>query len=114
MQWRHLVPELFIVSDMGSGTDIQDIVIHRLAELGQRPTIERRSVQRGGLLGLVSLGVGISLLGTAEAAVTYPGVVFRPLEGEWLPFNAVWSDNNDNPALRRFMSLARLRKRRAS
>jgi hypothetical protein len=48
------------------------------------------------------------LVGTAEAAVTYPGVVFRPLEGETLPFSAVWTDNNDNPALRRFLSLARV------
>ena len=87
--------------------------MRHLVDLGRTPVVEPRAVQRGGLLGLVSLGIGISLVGTAEAAVTYPGVVFRRLEGELLPFSAVWADNNDNPALRRFLTLAREQARRA-
>jgi hypothetical protein len=36
-------------------------------------------------------------------------VAFRPIEGDEdkLPFSAVWLHDNDNPALRRFLSLAR-------
>ena len=86
--------------------------MRHLVDLGRTPVVEPRAVQRGGLLGLVSLGMGISLVGTAEAAVTYPGVVFRRLEGELLPFSVVWADNNDNPALRRFLTLAREQERR--
>ena len=111
LQWDHIASELFIVSITGHGTDIQDIVMQHLTGTRRRPAVERRPVQRGGLLGLVSLGVGISLVGMAEAAVTYPDVVFRPLHGEMLPFSAVWADNNDNPVLRRFLSLARLQMR---
>ena len=112
LRWDQLGEERFIVSKASSGPEIHDIVMRHLADLGRTPVVEPRAVQRSGLLGLVSLGVGISLVGTAEAAVTYPGVVFRPLEGETLPFSAVWVDNNDNPALRRFLSLARVQMRR--
>lgn len=113
LQWHHIASQSFIVSMVGPGSDIQDIVMQHLAELGHRPAVELRPVQRGGLLGLVSLGVGITLVGKAEAAVTYPGVVFRPLEREMLPYCAVWAENNDNPALRRFLSLARAQMRKA-
>ena len=65
-----LAAEVFIVSKMGPGPEIEDIVMRHLSELGRRPIIEPRPVQRGGLLGLVSLGIGITLVGTAEAAVT--------------------------------------------
>ena len=111
LRWDQLAAEIFNVSKMGPGPEIEDIVIRHLSELGRRPIIEPRTVQRGGLLGLVSLGIGITLVGTAEAAVTYPNVVFRPLVGEVLPFSAVWMANNDNPALRRFLSLARTQMR---
>lgn len=112
LRWDQLGEERFIVSNASLGPDIHDIVIRHFVDLGRKPVVEPRAVQRSGLLGLVSLGVGISLVGTAEAAVTYPGVVFRPLEGETLPFSAVWTDKNDNPALRRFLSLARVQMRK--
>ena len=112
LRWDQLGQERFIVSTASSGPEIHDIVIQHLADLGRVPVMERRAVQRSGLLGLVSLGFGVTLVGTAEAAVQYPGVVFRPLQGELLPFSAIWTDNNDNPALRRFLSLARVQMRR--
>ena len=115
LRWDQLAAEIFIVSKMGPGPEIEDIVMRHLSELGRRPIIDPRPVQRGGLLGLISLGLGITLVGTAEAAVTYPDVVFRPLVGEVLPFSVVWMGNNDNPALRRFLGLARsLMRRRTS
>ena len=113
LRWDQLGAEVFIVSKMGPGPEIEDIVMRHLSELGRRPVIEPRAVQRGGLLGLVSLGIGITLVGTAEASVTYPGVVFRPLERELLRFSVIWTDDNDNPALRRFLGLVRTQMRRS-
>ena len=112
LRWDQLGDERFLVSQASSGIEVQDIIMRHLDVLGRTPVVEPRAVQRGGLLGLISLGIGISLVGKAEAAVTYPGVAFRPLEGETLPFNAIWVDNNDNPALRRFLSLARKQMRK--
>ena len=108
LRWDQLAAEVFVVSKMGPGPEIEDIVMRHLSELGRRPIIEPRPVQRGGL---VSLGIGITLVGTAEASITYPDVAFRPLVDEILPFSAVWMANNDNPALRRFLSLAQAQMR---
>ncbi len=58
---------------------------------------------------LVALGFGISFISEAGVATSYPGAVFRPLTSvqDVLPYSAVWLPGNDNPAFRRFLSLAR-------
>ena len=99
LSWDQLASERFIVTKMDPGPEIQDFVIRHLAGLGRRPIVEPRAVLREGLLALVGLGLGISLVGTAEIAVAYPDVVFRPLAGEMLHFSIVWAANNDHPAL---------------
>jgi DNA-binding transcriptional LysR family regulator len=107
LSWADLADERFIVSKMDPGPEIADCVVRHLTTIGREPMIEPRGVQRDGLLAMVSLGLGIGLFTSAEAHVTHPGVVFIPLEEDWLPFTLVWSAKNDNPALRRFLSLAR-------
>lgn len=107
--WEQLEHERFIVSRVDPGPEIHDYIVRGLADLGKHPNVNELSVQRETLLGLVGLGQGISLVGEAEAGVTYPGVAFRPLDHEEIPFCLVWSTSNDNPAFRRFLSSARLR-----
>ena len=106
--WEELVNERFIVSRLDPGPEIQDYIIRGLAELGRSPEVAQVAVQRETLLALVGLGQGLSLVGEAEAGVTYPGVTFRPLDHEEIPFSIVWSEQNDNPAFRRFLSAARV------
>ncbi len=108
VRWDQIADERFIVSKIASGPSIQDFVVKHLSELGQRPIIEPRSVSREGLLALVGLGLGISLVGSAESEVVYRDIVFRPLANEVLPFSVVWLATNDNPVLRRFLSLTRV------
>ena len=108
VRWDQIANEHFIISKAASGPSIQDFVIKHLAEPGQPPIVEPRSVSREGLLALVGLGLGISLVGSAEPEVVYRDIVFRPLENEVLPFSVVWLANNDNPVLRRFLSLTRV------
>lgn len=112
LTWEQLVEERFIVSKVDPGPEIQDFVVKHLAGLGRHPLVEPRPVLREGLMAMIRLGRGISLVGAAEAAVTYPGVAFRTLAGETISFSAIWSSKNDNPALRRFLSLARIEVRR--
>lgn len=107
VRWQQIADERFIVSKIDLGPEIHDFVVRDLSALGRHPVVESRPVRREGLMAMVGLGRGISLVGAAEAAVTYPGVVFRVLADEELPFSAVWSAQNDNPVLRRFLSLAR-------
>ncbi|MEM7670953.1 MAG: LysR family transcriptional regulator, partial [Pseudomonadota bacterium] len=53
------------------------------------------------------LGRGLTLTSQATTVSTIPGVIYRPIDGEILSFSAVWSPRNDNPALRRLLSMAR-------
>jgi DNA-binding transcriptional LysR family regulator len=105
--WDTLNGSRFLVSRTSPGPEIQDYIVQHLAALGRHPLIEPRTVGRDGLLALIGLDQGVTLVSGAEAAVSYPGVIFRPLNGEQLPFSLIWSEENDNPVLRRFMSHAR-------
>ena len=89
VQWPQLASECFIVSRTDPGPEIHDYVVKKLSTLGLHPIVEPRPVRRDGLIALVGLGRGVSLVGAAEAGVSYPGVMFRPSEGEMLPFSAV-------------------------
>jgi DNA-binding transcriptional LysR family regulator len=71
--------------------------------------VQKLNVGRDTLMHLVAMGLGISLTSEATIAAPFPKVVFRPIAGddELLQFSAAWLPHNDNPALRRFLSLAR-------
>jgi DNA-binding transcriptional LysR family regulator len=95
------------VSETDPGPEIYDYLIKHLADLGVHPAIQRCAVGRDNLMQIVSLGHGLTLTSEATIATRFPGVVYKPLEYETLPFSAVWSPRNDNPAFRRLLSLAR-------
>ncbi|MDM7459140.1 MAG: LysR substrate-binding domain-containing protein [Paracoccus sp. (in: a-proteobacteria)] len=112
IRWNDLCAETFIISEGEPGPEIHDFLIKHLADLGVHPSIERHRVGRDNLMQIVSFRRGVTLTSESTVATPFPGVVYRRLEGEVLPFCAVWSPNNDNPAWRRMLSLARLAARR--
>lgn len=107
LRWPDLSNEKFIVSDTAPGPEIQDYLVQRLADVGHRPYMEVQAVGRDNLLHLVAIGCGLTLTSEATTAARFPGLVYRPILGENLPFCAVWSPINDNPSMRRLLSLAR-------
>lgn len=108
--WERLQNERFIVSREQPGPEIQDWLIPRLGALGRHPDIVRYGVCRETLLVLVGLGFGLTVVSESATGASYPDVVFRCFERDedLLPFHAVWSDDNDNPALRRFVATMRV------
>lgn len=113
LDWRDLVGEKFIVSEGPPGSEIHDYLVQRLADLGRHPEIHTQYVGRDNLLSLVAIGRGLTVLSEAGTAARFPGIVYRPIANELLPFSAVWSPRNDNPACRRLLSLARAMSRSA-
>lgn len=112
--WSELRDRHFVVSEAGPGPEIHDYLVRHLSELGHHPSVERCPVSRDTLMQLVALGNGLTLTSEATTGVNFPGVIFRPLATEPLPFCAVWSPRNDNPALRRLLILARTLSAQAS
>ena len=113
IDWTDLKGERFLLSSRDPGPEIHDFLMARLAARGDRPTIFKNDVSREYILGMVSTGQGISLLHECATGAVYPGVVYREVYGNDKPVRvgsvAYWNHTNDNPALRRFLSLLRAR-----
>jgi DNA-binding transcriptional LysR family regulator len=109
LHWTALKHETFIVSRSEPGPEIHDYVIKRLADLGYQPVVHRSDVGRESLMAMVGLNIGLSLISEAGTGPIYPGVTFKPVDcdDDILPLSAIWLPQNDNPAMRRFLSLAR-------
>lgn len=107
--WSTLSRQRFIVSRDEPGPGIQEWLVPRLSGLGRPANIVRVGVARENLLAMVGLGFGFTVVSESATEVAYPGVVFRFMEhpDDRLPWGAIWSDENDNPALRRFLALMR-------
>lgn len=105
--WPDLTGERFIVSDVAPGQEIHDYLVAHLAGLGHHPDIHSQHVGRDNILSLVAVGRGLTLTSEATTVGQFPGIAFRQLADEVLPFSVVWSDQNDNPACRRLLSMAR-------
>lgn len=114
LDWPDLTGERFIVSDVAPGQEIHDYLASHLADLGHHPDIQSQQVGRDNILSLVAVGRGLTLTSEATTVAQFPGVIYRPLAGEVLPFSMVWSIRNDNPACRRLMSMARAMGRRST
>lgn len=108
LDWVDFRGERFIVSRMAPGPEVHDYIIRRAADYSTYPDVQYRKVRLGTLLNLVGLGQGITLVSAALVAVQLPDIVLLPLTdpADIVPFSAVWSPHNDNPALRRFISVA--------
>jgi hypothetical protein len=107
IQWSDLQNQRFVISEADPGPEIQDFLVKHLADLGIHPEIQRVKVGRDNLMQIVSFGRGLTLTSEATIATRFPGIVYKRLDGETLPFRAVWSPRNDNPAFRRFLSMAK-------
>jgi DNA-binding transcriptional LysR family regulator len=107
LEWPDLTGERFIVSDVAPGQEIHDYLVAHLAGLGHHPDIQSQHVGRDNILSLVAVGRGLTLTSEATTVGQFPGIAFRQLADEVLPFSMVWSDRNDNPACRRLLSMAR-------
>ncbi|MEH3116367.1 MAG: LysR family transcriptional regulator [Methylorubrum populi] len=111
LTWPDLIGETFIVSEQAPGREIHDFLVKRLSDLGRYPEVYRQNVGRDNLMSLVAIGRGLTLTSEATTSTCFLGLVYRPIVGETLPFSAVWSAKNDNPALRRLLSMARTRRK---
>lgn len=107
VMWGDLADEPFIVSEAAPGQEIHDHLVRELADLGRHPEIQVQSVGRDNLLPLVAIGQGLTLVSEAMTVAAFPDITYRPIAGEMLPFSAVWSPTNDNPAFRRLLSMAK-------
>lgn len=106
--WADLDGETFLVRHGGTGPQVHDHIVLRLAGRWPAPSILRFDVERGTLLSMVGQGFGITIVGAATSLLPTSGVVFVPFadEPEPVPFSAVWSPFSRSAALRNLLTLA--------
>ena len=111
--WSDLVGETFIVRYGGTGPQVHDHIVLRLAGRWPAPSILRFDVGRGTLLSMVGQGFGIAIVGEATSLLPTTGIVFLPFldEPEPVAFTAVWSPFNRSSALKNLLNLAGKMKR---
>jgi len=109
LDWPQLNKENFIVSSMDPGPEVQDYIVRRAASYSTYPNVSSRHVTVETLMHMVAIGEGITVVSEGWTSMNCPGLALRPLIAceDIVPFSAVWSPANDNPALRRFLSFAR-------
>ena len=106
--WSDLVGETFLARHGGTGPQVHDHIVLRLAGRWPAPSILRFDVGRGTLLSMVGQGFGVTIVGAATALLPTTGIVFPPFadEPEPVAFTAVWLPANRNMALQNLLSLA--------
>lgn len=106
--WADLAGDTFLVRHGGTGPQVHDHVVLRLA--GGRPNLSvlRFDVERGTLLSMVAQGYGVTIVGESASLIHAPGVAFLPIldEPEPVACSAVWSPHNRSPLLRNLLGLA--------
>ncbi|UGV28540.1 LysR family transcriptional regulator [Rhodopseudomonas boonkerdii] len=106
--WADLAGETFLVRHGGTGPQVHDHIVLRLAGRWPASSIQRFDVERGTLLSMVGQGFGITIVGAATSLLPSSSVVFLPIadESEPVPFSAVWSPFNRSAVLRNLLTLA--------
>ncbi|MGY8706067.1 LysR family transcriptional regulator [Bradyrhizobium sp. 18BD] len=107
--WTDLCNETVLLSQYDPGRELEDLLISKLVLLEDRPKIERHDVSRGIIKSLVSMRMGLSLVMESDIGANFAGLVYRELQDgtgpSRLDFHAHWRDDNENPVLKRFLSL---------
>lgn len=106
VSWKDLSDEVIILADRGVGRYLHDHLVLRV-ESSKEPRVQWSRVGQSGVLALVAMGWGLSLVTESVTILRIPGIYYRRMSTEALRFGAVWSPRNDNPALRQLLSLAR-------
>lgn len=107
VEWRQLSKQTFLVRHCGTGPQVHDLIVTRSAGKWLTPPIQRVAIGRTALLSMIAAGHGISLFAEEGATTSTANVTFLPIrdEPETIPFSAVWSPQNREPALTKLLAL---------
>lgn len=107
--WDDLASEAFLVRHGGTGPQVHDHILLRLAGRWSAPSILRFDVGRSTLLSMVGQGFGVTIAGAATSLLPSNGVVFLPIADELEPiaFSAIWLPSNREAALHNLLDLAK-------
>jgi DNA-binding transcriptional LysR family regulator len=109
-----LAGETLVMFPREQGPGFYDQIIALCRVAGFSPQIGQTATQMQTIVALVAAGLGIAIVPESVADLRRPGVVYRPLEGTYAPVELalVWREDDNSPALARFLEVARRWERR--
>jgi DNA-binding transcriptional LysR family regulator len=77
--------------------------------LGSDARFSVHAASKQTILALVGLGAGVALSAQSQAEVTFPGIIFRPIDepNAWLDFGLAWMPESEDPIVGRFIAFMR-------
>lgn len=100
-----LAMERFIFGDNGALQDFKDWFAHYADRHGISVQADTHHVGRDDLMGMISIGMGISIFCSSVAETSYPGVVFSRLEtDENVLWSIVWPSRGKSPLVPKLIS----------
>lgn len=113
VHWTDLRGEQFLLPAADPGPEIRDMLLGRLATSGRTPDVRMVQSSRETILSVLGGSLIVSVVCEGSTGTRYPDVVYRPIDGEQGPaltgYSGCWRDDNDNPALRRFLGFIKAR-----
>jgi DNA-binding transcriptional LysR family regulator len=113
ISWNDLRGERVLLSKEDHLPEILDYLRARPGISGNSPNLVVRDLSRENILHCIAAERAISLIHQSATGVSYPGILFREIDDDTgltlVHSTACWSSVNDNPSLRRFLSLLRER-----
>ncbi len=106
--WADLAGETFLARYGGTGPQVHDHIVLRLAAHWPAPMIQRFAVEKSTLLSMVAQGFGVTIVGAGTSLQPVSGVAFVTISDEPEPvtFTAVWLPSNRSTPLRNLLVLA--------
>lgn len=108
VEWGQLAEETFLVRQGGTSPQVHDLIVARSVGKWLTRAIQWVRIERSMLMSMIAAGHGVSLFRQDSAVGNTAKVTFLPIrdEPETIPFSAVWSSRNREPALINLLTLA--------
>ncbi|OJY63095.1 LysR family transcriptional regulator [Sphingobium wenxiniae] len=113
VHWTDLTGERFLLTEQDPGPETRNMLLGKLGMPGYSPEIDMDDIRRDTVLSVIALGGHISIVAESALGIHVPGVVFREVHETnghtRIGFSGYWREDNENPALRRFLEFVTAR-----
>lgn len=106
LDWECLRTETLLVQGWDHSQSAREFYA---ALIGSGVRFQTHAASKQCIFALVAAEFGITLVSKSQSAVSFPGIVYRPIreENAWIQVELVWSPEAEDPAVGRFVAFMR-------
>ena len=100
-----------LIGNYGCEATLQDYKEALKSCMFEKLNLDRQMVCRESLKDFVGLGLGVTFTGAPQTFKAHKNIIVKPIQGlvETLQYSGAWLSYNDNPALHKFINLAKVK-----